>query len=140
MTIQKNNNAVHGYLELNGKIVRNQRCIKILGTLLSVDMKYDNNFTVGINNMKTQLKRRASAIKRISKLFPLKFNILLVNSLLLGKICYNLPIWDNMSANNNNIVNNIIIKTVRHITKKNYLGKLINGYLRNVIFHIIMNL
>ena len=123
MIVDKNNKTVHGSLLLNNNIVKNQHCIKILGTWLSVDMKFNINYGIGSNCLKTQLKRRSSAIKRISHTFSLKFRIQLINSLLLGKIQYNLPIWGYMSVKNQNSINNIFINTVKYINRDDFFGR-----------------
>ena len=119
-----------GGIIIDNKIIRNNRKIKILGTYFSADCKFNDNLLEGSNSLLTQLKRRANAIKRISKYFPLKFKIQLVNALLYGKLRYNLATWGNLSKTSMKKVNNIILQTIKIITRDNYFGKEIKWIMR----------
>ena len=73
----------------------------------------------------TQLKRKANAVTRTVKNFDLKFKFQLLDSLLLGKIRYNLATWVQINMKLKNKINN-----VKKLTKNDYLGRSVEYIMR----------
>ena len=90
-----NKNKKRGNINIDNNLIYNKSTIKILGTIFSEDQKFNNNVTIGSNNLMTQLKRRSCAIVRLSKFFDIDFKTQLIHSLLLGKIRFNIQTWGN---------------------------------------------
>ena len=118
-----NNTTVMGGIILDNELIRNSRKIKILGTYFSANCRFNDNLLEGSNSLLTQIKRRSHAIKRIAKYFPLHFKIQLVNAILYGKLRYNLATWGNLSKTSMKKVNNVILQTVKIVTRDIYFGK-----------------
>ena len=120
LIIGKNNSTVNGNLILEGNTVHNSRNMKILGTIFSQQGNWNENVTSGSSCMLTQLKHRENAVVRTANHFDIKFKFKLLDSLLLGKIRYNLATWGNLSMKFKNKINNLIKNTVKKLTKNIY--------------------
>ena len=118
-----NHKKIRGSIQIDNKTIENKSYMKILGTIFSEDAKFNKNVTMGTNSLLTQLKRRSSAIIRISKSFNLDFKKQLVHTLLIGKINFNIPVWGNICMELKNKINNIIYKTVNGITSDIWFGR-----------------
>ena len=102
----------------------------------SQDCTFHVNFLEGSNSLFTQLRRRSQALKRLSRHFPLHFNIQLVNALLYGKLRYNIVTWGNLSKKNKDKVDKVISQTVSYVTRGLYFGKDIKWIMKK---HNLMN-
>ena len=117
---QNNDNGIS--INENNSIF-NQTSIKILGTIFSENSRFNEHVTKGTYSFINQIKRRASAIKRIAKYFDIKFKSQLVHSLLLGKIRYNVETWGNLNLELKYKINQVIVTTVEKITQNEWFGK-----------------
>ena len=117
------NVKVRGNIVIEDKTIYNKPNMKILGTIYSEDTKFNNHVTFGTNSLLTQLKRRSAAITRIAKPFDLKFKSQLIQSLLIGKIRYNIQTWGNLSVELKYKINKIISNTVDNITNNIWFGR-----------------
>ena len=130
LILGKNNTTVNGSLLLDGTTVTNSQNIKILGTIFSQAGNWNANVSSGSNCFLTQLKCRANVVVRTAKNFDLKFKLQLFDSLLVGKIRYILPTWGNVNMKFKNKINNIMLNTVKKLTKNLYVGRTIKFIMR----------
>ena len=117
------NNKPRGNIILDDEIIYNLPTIKILGTLFSESAKFNENVQLGPNSFITGLKRRSNIIIRISKSYNINFRTQFINSILIGKIRYNLSTWGNINLNLKNKINKIILKTVDLSTQDHWIRK-----------------
>ena len=106
-----------------GKVVKNAENIVILGTKCTQNLNWNNHVTKGQDSLINQLKRRASGWKLIVNKLDIKSAKKLANSLLIGKIHYNIDVWGLLSRTVRNKVEKISINTARIILKNESFGK-----------------
>ena len=121
--MQNGKNKTNGSVMIENKIIYNKSNLKILGTIFSDNNKFNNNLTMGKNSLLVQLKRRSAALTRIAKYFSLEFKTQLINSILLGKIRYNIQVWGNLNVDLKQKINRIIMHTVDNLTNNICFGK-----------------
>merc|ERR1712237_177161 len=119
-------------INIENKEIKNEESITILGTKLHNSLLFNYNLYEGKDSLISQFKRRANAIKQISKFADKKFTLNIANAILIGKINYHLVVWENLSKTSREKVDNIIINTAKDIIKSEAFGKTDDNILKQV--------
>ena len=113
------------------EIVKAKSKIKILGTWIQNDLKLDSE----INNLSSSLYNRINNISKLKKYTNFSTRLQFINSYVIGKLNYMLPIYNAASSNNITKIHNILMKAARtaignYCFKKSitYILKQCNGY------------
>ena len=99
----------------NDKIIKHQDNIKILGLSISHNLKWDHYIHQCKKSLSSQLKKRLSAIKMISKYAPPKFTRMMTEGILHGKIRYGLELWGGTTQKNIQIIQKIQSQAANYI-------------------------
>ena len=127
-----NKNIVGGNIILENETIYNLPNIRILGTLYSDNAKFNDNVILGPNSFITQLKRRSNVLIRICKYYNPRFRAQLIDSILIGKIRYNITTWGNIGVTLKSRLNRIISKTVDLSTNDIWFGKSLKWKMKNL--------
>ena len=103
--------------------IKHQDKIKILGTIINSNLKWDSHINEGNTSLMAQLKQRVNSLKLISKAVSQKFARNLANSLIISKLNYNIEIWGDTSKYNINKINNILYKAAKIVLGSKAIGR-----------------
>ena len=127
MILSKNNELKKGSITLDGKIISHSTSLVILGTRFNQNLEWSDHMK-GSNGLITQLKRRLSAVRMLSKLTSMKFASNLANSLFISKLNYHIEVWGSGSRYASNKIYGLMIETAKSVIRNQY-GKSDSYYL-----------
>ena len=86
------NESLQLLTEPNSAMIRTSRCEKVLGCIVSQNLKWADHILLNEKSLVKQLSSRLSALKSISAAANFKTRLMLSNGLFLSKLAYGMPV------------------------------------------------
>ena len=100
----------------NFKHIGESNYTQILGCNISKDLDWSAHLVTGEKALLPKLRKQLGALKLLSKELPKRSRLLLVNGLLLSKICYMIQAWGGARDNLINKVQVVLNQSARFVT------------------------
>ena len=97
------------FIKVDNFIIKPSSTLKILGVFVSQDLKWDKE----ISKLSSNLHNRLNNIKKLNKFTNFKTRIQFVNSFVVGKLRYMLPIYMNSTLDNINRLHKVVMTAAR---------------------------
>ena len=77
----------------NSNMIKTSRCEKVLGCIVSQNLKWADHILLNEKSLVRQLSSRLNALKSISVSASFKTRLMIANGLFLSKMAYAMPVW-----------------------------------------------
>ena len=84
--LSKDEKVINGSTTINGKVIKNNKKLKILGTIWNSNLNWNNHFNEGTNSLIANLTRRSTIVKNAAKQMGENFSRNLAQAIFFGKL------------------------------------------------------
>ena len=123
MIVSNNKDLKQVEREMLGIKLKHSENVKILGTWLSDDLKWNHHINHGKESLIAQLKARMSAVKLIKRKVSARFAKIAATAIFFSKLTYHIEAYGSTTLTNKRKIDNIIIRMAKFLNGPAGLGR-----------------